>query len=203
MDKMMNTAKKLDVVFKVIGIALSIAFVACFVGSGIIAIGLIFNLDPELIGTGYASISMGMAELEVAAGYAPKYKEVLLVVAAMLLLMTPICWIGKKCVLRIRHMLAPMKEGAPFHAAVGANLRKLSLYALTLGVVINCVRIVAQAFLVHGYQLGELLISEKISQVTFNYSFDLDFLLIASVLYLLSYVFRYGEELQRLSDETL
>ena len=55
----------------------------------------------------------------------------------------------------------------------------------------------------YGYQLNALLLSDKITKVTFNYSFDFSFLLIAAVLYLLSLVFSYGQELQQLSDETL
>ena len=48
-----------------------------------------------------------------------------------------------------------------------------------------------------------LLLSEKITPVNFRYKIELGFLLVCAILLLLSYVFRYGEELQRLSDETL
>ena len=203
MNKMMNTAKKLDTAFRVIGVALMIAFVACFVGIGIIAVGLIFNLDPHMIGEGYASVDLGLAEFQLAEAFAPDYKKVLFVAAMQLLLMTPVFWIGRKCVLRIRAILAPMQEGSPFHAAVGDSLKKLALHAVELGVMLNCIKMMAQAFIVHGYQLNVLLVSDKITKVTFNYSFDFSFLLIAAVLYLLSLVFSYGQELQQLSDETL
>ena len=39
--------------------------------------------------------------------------------------------------------------------------------------------------------------------MNFNFEFDLTFLVLWAVLTLTSYVFRYGEELQQLSDETL
>lgn len=203
MDKMKSTARKLDKVFHVFYVAMQIAFVACFVGIGIVAVGLIFNLDPERIGAGYASVDLGLAEFELAAAYAPDYKKVLFVVAMQLMLLTPVLHLGKKCVLRIRDILSPMKEGAPFHAAVGDHLKKLAIHTLELGVIINCMKMLGQAFVVHGYQLQELLLSDKLLKVTFNYSFDLSFLLIAAVLYLLSCVFCYGQELQQLSDETL
>ena len=203
MNQMMNTARKLDKVFHVLFVALQIAFVACFVGLGVIAVGLIFKLPPEMIGEGYASVDLGLAEFQLAEACTPDYKKVLFVVAMQLLLMTPILRIGKKCVLRVRDILSPMKEGAPFHAAVGDNLKKLAIHTLELGVMINCMRMLGQAFVVHGYQLQQLLLSDNILKVTFSYSFDLSFLLIAAVLYLLSLVFRYGQELQQLSDETL
>lgn len=203
MEKMKSTARKLDKVFHVLYVALQIAFVACFVGMGVIAVGPIFKLDPEKIGTGYASVDLGLAEFELAAAYAPDYKKVLFVVAMQLMLLTPVLHLGKKCVLRICDILSPMKEGAPFHAAVGDHLKKLAVHTLELGVIINCMKMLGQAFVVHGYQLQALLLSDKLLKVTFNYSFDLSFLLIAAALYLLSCVFRYGQELQQLSDETL
>ena len=49
MNKMISVSKRLDTVFKVMGILLSIVLVACFVGIAIIAVGLIFKLPPELI----------------------------------------------------------------------------------------------------------------------------------------------------------
>ena len=87
MNKMISVSKRLDTVFKVMGILLSIVLVACFVGIAIIAVGLIFKLPPELIGTGYASLSLGLAEIQVADAFAPDYKKVLFVVAMLLLLM--------------------------------------------------------------------------------------------------------------------
>lgn len=38
---------------------------------------------------------------------------------------------------------------------------------------------------------------------TANYALDGTFILVAALLFLFSFVFQYGEELQRLSDETL
>ena len=53
------------------------------------------------------------------------------------------------------------------------------------------------------YDLPSLLISEKIVHVDGMFRVDLTFLVYWAILLLLSYVFRYGEQLQQLSDETL
>ena len=53
------------------------------------------------------------------------------------------------------------------------------------------------------FDLPALLISEKIVHIGSMFSVDLTFLIYWAILLLLSYVFRYGEELQQLSDETL
>ncbi|MCD8007812.1 MAG: hypothetical protein LUF68_02570, partial [Clostridiales bacterium] len=51
--------------------------------------------------------------------------------------------------------------------------------------------------------VSSLFVSEVVTDITFRYTFDVNFLLYAAILYLLSYVFHYGEVLQRESDETV
>ena len=57
--------------------------------------------------------------------------------------------------------------------------------------------------MVHAFDLPSLLISEKITHITVSPNYDPTFLIYSAILLLLSYVFRYGQELQQLSDETL
>lgn len=54
-----------------------------------------------------------------------------------------------------------------------------------------------------GYNLNELFLSDKITGASVTYSCDLSFLIYALVLFLMSFIFQYGSELQKLSDETL
>ena len=54
-----------------------------------------------------------------------------------------------------------------------------------------------------GYNLNEPFLSDKITGVSVTYSCDLSFLIYALVLFLMSFIFQYGSELQKLSDETL
>lgn len=54
-----------------------------------------------------------------------------------------------------------------------------------------------------GYNLNELFLSDKITGVSVTYSCDLSFLIYALVLFLMSFIFQYGSEPQKLSDETL
>ena len=52
MEQLMKTAKALRGLFKVLSVILKIAMVACMVGLAIIAAGLLFDLDPDMIGEG-------------------------------------------------------------------------------------------------------------------------------------------------------
>ena len=62
---------------------------------------------------------------------------------------------------------------------------------------------IQQYVVVFIYDLPGLLVSEKITHVGGMFQVDLTFLIYWAILLLLSYVFRYGEQLQQLSDETL
>ena len=96
-----------------------------------------------------------------------------------------------------------MKEEKPFDSIVSTNLRKLAKLSITLGVLYNIIILSEQIMTVFVYDLPTLLVSEKISHVGGMFQIDLTFLIYWAILLLLSYVFRYGEPLQQLSDETL
>lgn len=203
MTNLSKTAKNLDIFFKVQEIIIKICIVALLVGLGIIAAGLLFDLDPYSIGTGYASLDIGGLELELAPAYAPEERFVLLLVAAEMALALVCMFLLRPCVKIVREILQPMREGKPFHVSVSENLKKLAKRSIVLCVPVNCIEIVTATIYILGFDLAGLLVGEKITHVTYNAEFDLTFLIVAAVLYLLSCVFRYGEELQQLSDETV
>lgn len=203
MNNLSSTAKKLDIFFKVQGVLISICIVAALVGLGIIAAGFLFDLDPYTIGSGYNSIDIGGLNFELAEGYAPDEHLVLILTAVELAIALVCLLILRPCVTCVRDILKPMTIGEPFHSTISANLKKLAKRSLILCVLINCVEIITTCMYVFGFDLADLILSEKITHVTFLTEFDLTFLIVAAVLYLLSYIFRYGEELQQLSDETL
>ena len=100
-------------------------------------------------------------------------------------------------------ILAPMKNGEPFHNTVSVQLGKIAKYVCALGIFMNLEKIISNILLVKAYDLHLLLLSEKVSHVEFMFVFDFSFLVVYGILLLLSYIFRYGEELQQLSDETI
>ena len=203
MNKLRSTAKKLDTFFKVLNIFLKIGIVCCLVGLGIISVGFLFDLDPYTIGTGYNSISIGCLDLELAQEYAPEESLVLILLAVGLVIGLICLLVLRPCVTCIRDILKPMISGEPYHSSVSENLKKLVKHSLVLCVLTNLAQIITNSIFALNFGLEELLISEKVTHITINTDIDLTFLIVAAVLYLLSYIFRYGEELQQLSDETL
>ena len=203
MEKLTSTARKIDIVFKIAEIMLKIAFVACLVCIGIAVVGKAFDLPDEMIGSVDQLLEFGPLTITVAEAYTPDFDRMLIQTAAMLALGAVCSFIGILSVKTIRAILAPMKEGKPFASETSKNLRKLGWLSLILGVAVQVMEAVSLFSLFIVQQMEALLISEKITHVNLNTTFDFSFLIIPAVFFLLAYVFKYGEQLQTLSDETL
>ena len=203
MNKLTQTAKRLDKFFHIMQIVTNVLWIAAPACIGVLLVGVIFRLDPEMIGTGYESLELGFVELEIAQAHAPNKYLILAQAGVVLAFSAVFMFVAWQAVKEIRRILIPMIQGEPFRSVVGQGLKKLAKYSLVLGIIGNVTILAEQIFTVFILDLPSLLLSEKISHISFNYEFDLTFLVVAAVLLLTSYVFRYGEELQQLSDETL
>ena len=203
MNNLSNTAKKLDKVFEIAHIVLGALAIACIVGVALIAVAYLLKLDPAMIGTGYENFDLGFLEITAAEGYAPDKWLVLLQAAITLLVSCRLMYEGRCGVGYIREILQPMAEEKPFESIVSSNLKKLARLSITMGILYNIIILSEQIIAVFVYDLPALLLSEKIVHVDGMFTLDLAFLVYWAILLLLSYVFRYGEHLQQLSDETL
>ena len=203
MNNLSNTAKKLDKAFEIAHIVFGALAIACIVGVALIAAAYILKLDPEFIGTGYENFDIGFLELTIAKEYAPSKWQVLLHAAITLAVSCRLFYDGRRGIGYIRQILQPMIEEKPFTAIVSTNLKKLARLSITLGILFNIIILSDQIMSVFVYDLPGLLISEKITHVAGMFNVDLSFLIYWAILMLLSYVFRYGEQLQKLDDETL
>ena len=103
----------------------------------------------------------------------------------------------------IRKILKPMKEGLPFDESISKNLRNLGILTLIGGGIWSITKLIIDTTTFNAYQISELFRPEIVTSVELSVSLDTTFLLIAAVFFLLSYIFQYGAELQKLSDETL
>ena len=205
MNSLKKTAKTLDTVFKLFKILLVIACVASIVVTAFVAAVLLFDVDTESLGMVDQILQLGDVQLTLAQGYSFSLDNVLYVslVEMAVLVITAIA--GLVAVGYIRTILHPMTEGEPFRNIVAVTLKKLAWLQIAYG-VLRFFLDGAEAFLVtHFYAdtLSELIEGSGISHIAYEKEGSLGFLLVAGVLFLLSYVFRYAEELQKLSDETL
>ena len=203
MEKLKLNAGRFDKVLYALQIACTVAAVAALVGILLIGAAVLFQLDPGLIGTGYESLDLGFLELELAPEFAPDTKLVLGITAVELALGIVMALLGKKCLGCLRKIITPMKEGNCFHETAADNLKTLASLSLILGGVTNVAQFLGHLMVQYGYRLQELFVGDKIKAVSFYYEADLTCFGVAVILMLLSYVFRHGQSLQQLSDETL
>ena len=203
MNNLTNTAKKLDKVFEIAHIVFGALAIASIVGVALIAVAYVLKLDPVMIGTGYASFDVGFLELEAAEAYSPDKWLILGHAAFTLLVSCRLFYDGRRGMGYIREILKPMTEEKPFAAIVSTNLKKLAKLSIVIGILVNIIILSEQIMMIFVFDLPSLLISEKIVHVGGMFKIDLTFLIYWAILMLLSYVFRYGESLQQLSDETL
>ena len=203
MNNLIKTASILDRILKILSVCIKIAFVALVVGLGILVAGFLFELPPEMVGTGYGEADLGFVTLTVTEAYLPDHR-IIWCQKGMEIFLTLLCLIpGHFIVKSIRSILEPMKKGEPFHNTVSTHLGKLAKYTCSFGIGVNLLVIISNILLVKAFDLHLLLLSEKIPHADFFFTFDFSFLFVAGILLLLSYIFRYGEELQQLSDETV
>ena len=203
MKNLTKTATILDKICHILSIAIAIASVCMIVGLCILTAAFLFDLPPHMVGTGYEHADLGFVTLTVADAYLPDHRIIWGQLAVQMFL-TLLCLIPAHFIAKsIRAILLPMKNGEPFHNTVSLHLSKIARYVCSLGIGMNLQVIISNILLTKAYGLHLLLLSEKIPHVKFFFTFDLSFLFVSGILLLLSYVFRYGEELQQLSDETL
>ena len=203
MNNLTNTAKKLDIILKIAHIVFGALAIASIVGVALIAVAYVLKLDPTFIGTGYEKFDLGFVELEVAPTFAPNKWLVLAQTAFTLLVSCRLFYDVRRGVGYIREILKPMIDEKPFDSIVSTNLKKLARLSIVIGILWNIIILAEQIMMVFVYGLPDLLIGEKILHITANFRIELSFLICWAILVLLSYVFRHGESLQQLSDETL
>ena len=199
--KMIRTAEKLDAFFRVMEKVTVIAAVAMVVMAVLTAVNAV-NPDA-VIGEDFHLVDLGPLTVELAEEYAPDNSTVLRYAWIYVALGLAAAAVIRYAFGQIRRVLQPMKEGDPFRPEVSDHIRRLGYAALVLGVVQNLARVVETANVVRHFGLDRLASGGQIRSVTANYTFDLSFLVVFFVLLLMSYIFRYGAELQQLSNETL
>ena len=193
--------KKLSATAKALYIIAKIASVCCIVGLCILLAAsvllLAFNDDSMI---GFASLDLGFLTFELHESSPQMIRSAFLANALPAVVLVGFGWAVLRIILKI---LSPMKDGLPFDTAVSVNLRKLCWLTVAGGVLTQLLTMAAGVLMYHTCDLPTLFLNERITGVSMNMEMDMTFVVLALIWYMLSCVFRYGEELQKQSDETL
>lgn len=187
-DKVLNS---LFIAFLVVSIVM--------VGFGVLG----FFIDSSYIGEVDEFVTLGAVKLELSAGAVMKGENetAFLIFSAFALAVK----FALLCVLMklIRVIITPMKEGKPFADTVCKGLKTLSVFVLAGGIVNEIVDIIGTVVTYKLYDIQSFFAPKTVTSVSLDITSNGDFVIFAVVLYFLSFIFKYGEQLQNQADETL
>ena len=193
--------KKLSSTAKILYTLAKIASVCCIVALCMLAVAavLLFAFgDSSMIA--FDGLDLGNVTFQLAPGDAQVLKSAFLCAMLPAFVMLGFGYAALRIILST---LAPMKNGQPFGTAVSVNLQKLCWLTIGGGFCSQLIEMACGILLYKAFDFSNLFLSDKITGVTLNLKMDLTFVVLALIFYMLSCVFRYGEELQKQSDETL
>lgn len=197
-EKMMTSAKTLYTISRV---AQKISLAAMIVLL-IFSVSVLVIKDEGFI-TNSKIMEFGNLELELTDSALPAASIQRGRIAIGLAVIALICGFGSYVLRDVTLLLAPIADGRPFESGVSTRLRKLAILTLIGGAAIQLLQSLGDLLLTNAYHLTELFKEGMVQNVSVNFQFNFAFFFVAMFIGLLSFVFRYGEELQRESDETL
>lgn len=200
MEKLMKTSKTVDTILKVVYKILQVAGIIIFVGVGICLIAEMFDKLPpaELATVSFGDVKLDFAEPQIVDNTFMTIEMGTTMVMALISIAVT-CYLIKV----LRKVLAPMIEGQPFDGTVSINIKKLGITIIADGLIIDIIEAIGSNMAFYIYDVAALFLSDNISKVTINSEISLSNVLVGVLVIMLSYVFRYGEELQKQADETL
>lgn len=184
---------------------------ACFwflVLRGVFAIGfhisVLFKLftDPSAL-SGKMGLTIDWLTLDAAGGFGIDLSAAVSMKLVQLVSAILITVIACRCVRCLKGILLPIELGEPFRRGITEHIRKLALLCFHLGWTENLAMLFSVILIENHYGLHELLTTGPITNVLIHPEFRPAWFFVTAVLTILSMVFRHGEQLQQLSDETL
>jgi len=200
MEKLMKTSKTVDTILKVVYKIMQVAGVILLVSIGICIIAQFVDKLPmaELTSVSVSDVELIFKE-PIMIESSKAVIEMVATLAVALLVIGITCYMIKL----LRKVLAPMIVGQPFDGTVSKNIKKLGIAVIVNGLAIDIAESVMSSLAFYMYDIADLILSDNINKIMVNSEISLDSVLVGVLVIMLSYVFRYGEQLQQQADETL
>lgn len=199
MKKLSKACGKIDVLLKVLFWLIIVAVVMEVMSLG--ALALLPTSVEEMNGW---SLKLGNISLSLAASVDANVDllrvEAWATMANLIVAAAVVCY----GITILRNILSCMIYEKPFDSSVSMNIKKMGELIVISSVLINGVIALGDIALYKFGNLTEVLNSEAIANVGIDVKLiDAKMLFLGTLVILLSYVFKYGHELQQQADETL
>lgn len=196
-DKSKALLKKMCFILKVVR-WVCLIFVVLLIG-----LSLFYAFNKDVYNTLFGSIRIDYLQLIFNDDLA-LHKDKMSIWLPLIFLITAIfVFIISKAVQTIESICTITMDHTPFDVRVANHIKKLAKYILAGGIVFNILEVCRVMQFKQTINFNLLFNTKYVTQINFDIRLHLSFLIFAALIYLLSYIFRYGQELQQLSDETL
>ena len=197
-EKMKDTASAFELMAKVFG--------GIAIGCGVVC--LIFAVLVPLLGdlvfvADSATLNLDFLRFHLSEEYRTITGATKIYAVSSLLTSGILCFLLGYIARLLRAIFAPMKEGRPFGESAPKTLRRIAVAILVGGGLAAVMGVVERLLLMRAFPVEEIFDCTAITKIEYVFTVDLTFVLLAGVVFLLSYIFSYGQALQRESDETL
>lgn len=160
----------------------------------LIGLSLFYAFNKDVYNTLFGSIRIDYLQLIFNDDLALNKDKMSMWLPLIFLITAIFVFIIYKAVQTIESICTITMDHTPFDVRVANHIKNLAKYILEVCRVLYFKQILN----------FDLLFNTKyVTQIKFDIRLHLSFLVFAALIYLLSYIFRYGQELQQLSDETL
>ena len=194
----MNINKTLKITQKIIRIFKTLLVLSIVVYTLLI----LYSGNIDTTQTAATSISLGVIELNLRQTFQDSVlSPALLFITLFIMISLLILWYLMLSKLDI--IIANAISGQIFSPTSGRSLKMISVYVIIEGVINLIARFISSNTISKYIFNLELFNTDIVSSVTVKTDYDISFLITAFIIFILARIFAYGEELQKLSDETL
>lgn len=191
-NKTLKIAQKIIRIFKVLLVLFIVVYTLIILYTG--------NIDTAQ--TAATRISLGVIELNLRQTFQDSVlSPTLLFITLFIMISLLILWYLMLSKLDI--IIANAISGQIFSPTSGRSLKMISVYVIIEGVINLIARFISSNTISKYIFNLELFNTDIVSSVTVKTDYDISFLITAFIIFILARIFAYGEELQKLSDETL
>lgn len=177
---------------------------ACLISVALlIGLSLFYAFNKDVYNTLFGSIRIDYLQLTFNDDSALSKDKMSIWLPLIFLITAIFVFIIYKAVQTIESICTITMNHTPFDVRVSNHIKNLAKYILVGGIVFNILEVCRVLYFKQILNFDLLFNTKYVTQINFDIRLHLSFLVFAALIYLLSYIFRYGQELQQLSDETL
>ena len=159
-------------------------------------------IDPAAL-TGSAGLTVDWLVIEISESFRMDLDAAIPLKLVQLIAAIAVTVIACMGVRALKRVLLPIELGEPFRRGISADVGRLVQCAVWLGMAENLTMLATVTLMERYAVVDQLLLGGMVTGVSAEPAFRPAWFIAAAVLEILAMVFRHGEQLKQLADETL